>query len=77
MEASSRLIVNRAIAEVIGELRPAQLQSLKSWQGATSLMPSSQSLLLWVREKMPEYFGQVLTKARQLETEAMGARVKV
>jgi hypothetical protein len=72
-----RLIVNRAIAEVIGDLRPAQLQSLKSWQGATSLMPSSQSLLLWIREKMPEYFGQVLTKARQLETEAMGARVRV
>jgi DcmR-like sensory protein len=72
-----RLIVNRAIAEVIGDLRPAQLQSLKSWQGATSLMPSSQSLLLWIREKMPEYFGQVLTKARQLETEAVGARVRV
>jgi hypothetical protein len=39
-------------------------------------MPSSQSLLLWIREKMPEYFGQVLAKARQLETEAMGARVR-
>lgn len=68
-----RLIVNRAMLEVIGELRPAQLQSLKSWQGAASLMPSSQALLLWVREQMPEHFEQVLAKARQLENEPAGA----
>ena len=62
-----RLIVNRAVAEVVGEFRGPQLQSLISWQGAPSLMPSSQALLLWVREKMPEHFEQVLARARQLE----------
>jgi hypothetical protein len=62
-----RMIVNRAIAEIVGELRAPQLQSLKSWQASPSLMPSSQALLLWVREKMPEHFEQVLARARQLE----------
>jgi hypothetical protein len=62
-----RLIVNRAVAEVVGELRATQLQSLKSWEAAPALMPSSQSLLLWVKEKMPEHFERVLARARQLE----------
>jgi hypothetical protein len=62
-----RLIVNRAIADVVGELTGAQLQSFMSWKGAPSLMPSSQALLLWVREKLPEQFVQVLTRAQQLE----------
>ena len=43
------------------------LQSFMSWKGAPSLMPSSQALLLWVREKLPEHFVQVLTRAQQLE----------
>lgn len=62
-----RLIVNRAVAEVIGEIRGPLLQSLMSWQATPSLMPSSQALLLWVREKMPEQFEPVLARARELE----------
>jgi hypothetical protein len=62
-----RLTVSRAIEEVIGGIRGPLLQSLMSWRGAPSLMPSSQTLLLWVREKMPEHFESVLAKARELE----------
>jgi hypothetical protein len=62
-----RLIVNMAISEVVGELSAAQMQSFMSWKGARSLMPSSQALLLWVREKLPEHFVQVLASARRLE----------
>jgi hypothetical protein len=69
-----RLVVNRAVADVIGQLSAPQLQSLRSWRGATSLMPSSQALLLWVREKMPERFEQVLARARHLESEAAARR---
>jgi hypothetical protein len=63
-----RLIVNMAISQVIGELSAAQLQSFMSWKGATCLMPSSQALLLWIREKQPEHFVQVPAAARKLET---------
>jgi hypothetical protein len=62
-----RMTVNRAIAEVIGNIRAPALQSLVSWQGASSLMPSSQGLLLWLKEHMPEQFEPVLARARQLE----------
>jgi hypothetical protein len=65
-----RLTVSRAIADVVGEIGGPLLQSLISWQGAPSLMPSSQALLLWVREKMPEHFEPVLARARQLELDA-------
>ena len=69
-----RLVVNRAISEVIGEISVPLLQSFISWQGAPSLMPSSQALLLWVRDKMPEHFEPVLTRARQLELRASEGR---
>jgi hypothetical protein len=62
-----RLTVNRAIADVVGEIRGPVLQSLVSWQGAPSLMPSSQALLLWLRDHMPEHFEAVLARARLLE----------
>ena len=62
-----RHTVNRAVADVIGEIRGPLLQSLVSWRGAGSLMPSSQTLLLWIREKMPERFAPVLARARELE----------
>lgn len=62
-----RLTVNRAIAEVIGDIKGPVLQSIVSWRGASSLMPSSQALLLWLRDHMPEHFEAVLTRARELE----------
>jgi hypothetical protein len=65
--AHHRLTVNRAIAEVIGDIKGSALQSLVSWQGASPLMPSSQAVLLWLRDEMPEHFEPVLARARQLE----------
>lgn len=69
-----RLIVDRAIGEVIGEIGGALLQSLVSWKGAPSIMPSSHALLLWVREKLPEHFEPVLARARQLEMQVVKGR---
>jgi hypothetical protein len=69
--AQHRMTVNRAVAEVVGDIKGPLLQSLVSWKGAaTSLMPSSQALLLWVREHLPESFEPVLARARELEREA-------
>ena len=65
--AQHRVTVNRAVAEVVGDLEGALLQSLISWQNAPSLMPSSQAMLLWVREQLPHYFEPVLARARELE----------
>lgn len=62
-----RLTVNRAIAEVIGDIKGPLLQSLVSWKGAPSHMPSSQAVLLWIREHMPAYFVPVLARARELD----------
>jgi hypothetical protein len=62
-----RLTVNRAIAEVVGDIKGPVLQSLLSRQGSPTLMPSSQALLLWVREHMPEYFEPILALAREIE----------
>lgn len=59
-----RLAVNRAIAEVIGEIRGPLLQSLLSWRGLVCDLPSSQALLFWVRDALPEYFDAVLSRAR-------------
>ena len=68
--AQHRLVVNRAIADVIGEVRGPLLQSLVSWPYQRSLMPSSQSTLLWIRETMPQRFPAVLARARELELQA-------
>jgi hypothetical protein len=67
-----RLAVNRAIAEVLGEIRGPLLQSLLSWKGLGCDLPSSQALLFWVRETLPERFEEVLSlvKAHQLRQPA-------
>jgi len=63
-----RLTVNRAVADVIGEIKGPLLQSLVSWKSsAPALMPTSQALLLWVREHLPQSFEPVLARARELE----------
>jgi hypothetical protein len=73
--AHHRLTVNRAVAEVVGEIKGPLLQSLVSWKGArTSLMPSSQALLMWVKEHLPKSFEPVLARARELEHEAHAHR---
>jgi hypothetical protein len=59
-----RLAVNRAIAEVVGEIKGPLLQSLLSWKGLTCELPSSQALLFWIRESMPERLQDVLARAR-------------
>ncbi len=65
--AHHRITVNRAVADVIGDIRGPLLQSLVSWQGAASLMPASQALLLWIREHQPAQFAAVLERARELD----------
>jgi hypothetical protein len=65
--ARHRLTVNRAIAEVVGEIRGPLLQSMVAWKDVPALMPSSQALLLWLKERMPEHFTAVLARARELE----------
>jgi hypothetical protein len=64
-----RLAVNRAIAEVVGEIRGPLLQSLLSWKGLACELPSSQAILFWIRDSMPERFQEVLqrVKAYQLD----------
>lgn len=64
-----RLAVNRAIAEVVGEIRGPLLQSLLSWKGLSCELPSSQALLFWLRETMPERLAEVLSRARAYQLE--------
>lgn len=67
-----RLAVNRAIADVVGELRGSLLQSLSSWKGLGCELPSSQALLFWLRETMPEHFAAVLARARACQPDEAG-----
>lgn len=59
-----RLAVNRAIAEVVGEIKGAMLQSLLSWKGLGCELPSSQAVLFWLRDALPDRFHDVLSRAR-------------
>jgi hypothetical protein len=67
-------VVNRAIAEVIGRIEGPLLRSLVAWKHAMApRMPSSQALLLWVKDTMPKKFDEVLACARKCEGEAVRA----
>ena len=59
-----RLAVNRAIAEILGEIKGPLLQSLLSWKGLACDLPSSQALLFWIRETLPEQFNPVLARVK-------------
>lgn len=59
-----RQAVNRAISEVVGDIRGTLLQSLHSWKGLACDLPSSQALLFWLRDTLPEKFDPVLERAR-------------
>ena len=73
--AMHRKIVDRAIGEVIGPIEGPLLKSLVSWaHRVTSGMPTSQSILLWVKDAVPAKFGEVLACARKFESEALCAR---
>ena len=62
--ARHRQAVNRAIAEVVGDIKGTLLQSLNSWRGLACELPSSQAVLFWLRETLPEKFEAVLARAR-------------
>jgi hypothetical protein len=68
--ARHRMVVNQAVKEVIGDIKGPVLQSLVSWLGAPSQMPSSQALLVWIKQHMPQYLAPVLARARELERAA-------
>lgn len=65
-----RLAVNRAIAETVGEIRGPLLQSLLSWKGPGCDLPSSQALLFWLHEALPEHFDKVLARMKAYRPDA-------
>ena len=62
--ALHRVAVNRAVSDVIGNIRGPALQSLLTWKALQCELPSSQAVLFWLREEMPEYLPAVLARAR-------------
>jgi hypothetical protein len=62
--ASHRQAINRAIVEVFGPIEGRLLHSLTSWSREASGMPSSQAMLLWIKDTMPNRFGEVLQRAK-------------
>lgn len=63
-----REAVDHAVAKILGDVKGALLKSLVSWkQDMISGMPASQTILLWVKDTVPDKFGQVLACARARE----------
>jgi hypothetical protein len=63
--ARHRAAVNRAVQEVLGEVSGPLLQSLALWKiGHECDLPSSQAVLFWLHETLPEKFDAVLSRAR-------------
>jgi hypothetical protein len=65
--AQHRDTVDRAIADVVGDIRGPLLKSLATWSEASTMMPASQALVLWLKDHMPQRFDAVLERARNLE----------
>jgi len=65
-----RRAVNRAVSEVVGDIKGTLLQSLHSWKGMTCDLPSSQALLFWLRDTLPDQFEAVLSRARAYQEQA-------
>lgn len=65
--AHHRATVDRAIADVVGDIRGPLLKSLVTWNEASTSMPASQALILWLKDHMPQRFSAVLERARELE----------
>ena len=73
--AMHRKIVDRAIGQVIGPIEGPLLRSLASWaHGRPRGMPSSQSILLWVKDAVPTKFDEVLACARKYEGETLSVQ---
>lgn len=75
--SAHRAAVNQAIADVVGPIKGPLLRSLVSWHAANTAMPSSQLMLLWVKQALPQHFSDVLERAKQYDAAAMpgeGAR---
>jgi hypothetical protein len=67
--ARHRAAVNRAIAEIVGEISGSLLQSLASWKKVRCDLPSSQAVLLWLHDALPDKFEAVLRRARTYSQE--------
>jgi hypothetical protein len=61
---SHREAINRAVAEVLGPIEGRLLRLLTSWSRDASGMPSSQAMLLWIKDTMPSHFREVLQRAK-------------
>lgn len=66
---SHRLAITRAVEDIIGVMEGTMLRSLMTWEGVACEMPTSQAMLLWVRETMPGQFDAVLARTRDIERE--------
>ena len=72
--ALHRTVVDRVVSEIIGPIDGPLLRSLVSWAHAHTVgMPTSQSILLWVKDAVPAKFDEVLARARMYEAEALHA----
>ena len=61
-----RNAINAAVEEVMGPIEGPLLQSLVSWSGVSGV-PSSQAMLLWVKDTAPQYFHDVLARAKSYD----------
>jgi hypothetical protein len=65
--ANHRDAVDQAVSDVIGDIRGPLLKSLIDSHEGPAMMPSSQGLLLWVKDNIPQSFAAVLARAREIE----------
>ena len=63
-DLSHKAAVNRAIREVIGEIKGPLFRSLALWTGTPCLMSSSQALLFWIKGTLPMHFEEVMKRVR-------------
>jgi hypothetical protein len=73
--AMHRQVVSKAVSDVLGPMHGPTLKSLMEWKNATpSDIPASQAILLWVKDTRPEYFCEVLEKAKTNEADFQAAK---
>lgn len=70
---SHREAVNLAVAEVLGPIEGKLLRSLVNWCNEATSMPSSQAMLLWIKDDMPSTFREVLSLARKYDRSSTAA----
>jgi hypothetical protein len=67
--ARYRLAVTCAVADVAGGISDSLRQSFASWKGLPCDLPSSQAILFWARETMPQHFDTVLARAKAYQAQ--------